>query len=214
MKTVKFIILIVFFLFATLVMWFGFYYNTDFYGKQYAQTIPTDLHGMESTEIGMDQHTLDILETEDVLYRRYFSKDPNVQPVFLCIVFSENNRKVAHPPELCLSGGGNQVLEKQLITFDAAVKNDFDAQRLIVNHGQSKWMYLYWYKTGKFYSSHYLIQQLFAAVTQLIHRKSSCALIRLSMMIPPGEEAPYTQTQQQLISFAQDLIPVASEKLP
>lgn len=214
MKTLKTIVLSIFFILAGLILWFGFYYNTEFYGKQYAQSIPEIIAGMDSTEIEMDQKTLDILETEDVLYRCYTSGDINQVPLYLCIIFSENNRKVAHPPELCLSGGGSQVLEKKQLNFESSVKDDFDAQRLIVNHGQSKWMYLYWYKTGKFYSSHYLKQQLFAAITQLIYRKSSCALVRLSTPIPPDEEPPYTASQERLVSFAQEVIPLTAEKLP
>ncbi|MEW6536531.1 MAG: exosortase C-terminal domain/associated protein EpsI [Candidatus Auribacterota bacterium] len=214
MKTVKLVILSIFFILAGIILWFGFYYNIEFYGKQYAQSIPAVIAGMSSTEIVMDQRTLDILETEDVLYRCYTTEDPNHIPLYLCVIFSENNRKVAHPPELCLSGGGSQVLEKVQINFPSTVEEDFDAQRLIVNHGQTKWMYLYWYKAGKFYSSHYLLQQFFAAVTQLVQRKSSCSLIRLSTPIPDSETAPYTESQERLVSFAQEVIPLTAEKLP
>ncbi len=212
MKTSRVITLSIFFVFFILIFWFGFFYNIDFYGKNFAQNIPTVIAGMKSREIEMDQRTLDILETTDVMYREYSMKGK--LPIFVCIIFSENNRKVAHPPELCLSGGGAVVEEKKQIQFSSSVKDKFYAQRLIVQHADRKWMYLYWYKTGKFFSSHYLLQQFLSALTQIVYRKSSCALIRLSIPLSQQEEPPYTASQQRLVEFSQELIPLTAEHLP
>ncbi len=212
MKTRNIIIALILLLLTGLLMWFGFYYNIKVYNKQYAQAMPMVIDGMKAREIEMDQHTLDILETNDVTFREYSA--PDRIPVYLCIIFSENNRKVAHPPELCLSGGGNTVEQKKQINFDTSVKDNFDAQRLIVNHGNAKWMYLYWYKTGSFFSSNYLLQQLLAAVTQLVHRTSSCALIRISTPIPLEEEPPYAETQERLTDFSLKVLPEIKQNLP
>jgi len=212
MKTSKVIVTGIIFLFASCFLWVGFYYNVTFYGKTYAQSIPTNIKGMVSKDIPMDQHTLDILETSDVLFREYTA--PGEPPYYLTIIFSENNRKVAHPPELCLSGGGNTVEEKKQIEFDTDIKKSFDAQRLIVNHGYNKWMYLYWYKTGNLYSSHYMLQQLLASVTQLFYRKSSCALIRISMPIAVDEDPPYSSTEAKLVDFAKEVVKLTAKHLP
>ncbi|MCB1195895.1 hypothetical protein KDK77_06900, partial [bacterium] len=101
MNNKRLITTIIFLLISTAVIWFGFYYNVTFYGKHFAQNIPKTIDGMNSREIIMDQHTLDILETEDVLFREYRRHGEFENPLYLCIIFSENNRKVAHPPELC-----------------------------------------------------------------------------------------------------------------
>ncbi len=212
MKISRVLITAILFILSAFVLWIGFYYNVKNYNRHFAERIPTEIDGMKSTEINMDQHTLDILETEDVFYREYKKKD--VPPVYLSVIFSENNRKVAHPPELCLSGGGNIVEEKKEIYIKNTIKKKFDVKRLIVNHGSSKWMYLYWYKTGRFFSSRYMLQQLLAAVTQLIYRKSSCALIRVSMRIPEEEEYPYKETQDKMVSFCRKVIPLTAEYLP
>jgi len=212
MKLSRVIVTAVLFIVSTFILWLGFYYNAENYNKHFAEKIPIEIDGMKSREILMDQRTLDILETEDVFYREYSKKDE--PPIYLCVIFSENNRKVAHPPELCLSGGGNVVEEKREIYINNTMKKKFDAQRLIVDQRHSKWMYVYWYKTGKFFSSRYMLQQLLAAVTQLIYRKSSCALIRVSMRIPVGEEQPYEATQDKMVSFCQKVIPLTVEYLP
>ena len=197
---------------ASLILWFGFYYNVEFYNREFAQSIPQVIDGMKSLEIPMDQKTIDILETSDVMFRKY-EKDDMI-PVYFCVIYSQNNRKVAHPPELCLSGGGSIVELKEQVNFDTPVKNNFDAKKLVVAHSNSKWMYLYWYKSGKFYSSNYLLQQFLAAVTQLVHRKSSCALIRLSTPIPSEEEAPFGQSEERLKNFTRTILPILSDKLP
>ena len=197
---------------AGLIVWFGFYYNVEFYNREFAQSIPHEIDGMKSMEIHMDQKTIDILETSDVMFRKY--EKENMIPVYFCVIYSQNNRKVAHPPELCLSGGGNVVEFKEGINFDTPVKQNFDAKKLIVVHSNSKWMYLYWYKSGRFYSSNYLLQQFLAAVTQLVHRKSSCALIRLSTPIPQEEEPPFKESEERLMKFSKTILPILSEKLP
>lgn len=212
MNTKKIVISIIIIGFSVLVLWFGFFYNVEFYNREFAQSIPRTIDGMKSMEIPMDQKTLDILETSDVMFRKY-EKDDMI-PVYFCIIYSQNNRKVAHPPELCLSGGGSIVENKEQIYFDTPIKKKFDSQKLIVVHGNSKWMYLYWYKSGKYFSSNYLLQQFLAAVTQLVHRKSSCALIRLSTPIPPDEETPFKQTQERLKKFSNTILPIISKKLP
>lgn len=212
MKNKKHIILVIALAITGVLLWFGFYYNVKVYNRHYAQSLPMEIDNMQAREIEMDQRTLDILETTDVTFREYAA--PDRIPMYLCIVFSENNRKVAHPPELCLSGGGSTVEQKKQIEFDSPIKDNFDAQRLIVNHGSQKWMYLYWYKTGSFFSSNYMFQQLLAAVTQFIHRKSSCALVRLSTPIPLEEEPPYTATQNRLVDFSRKVLPEIKAKLP
>jgi len=195
---------------AALILWFGFYYNVEFYNREFAHSIPQVIDGMKSLEIPMDQKTIDILETSDIMFRKY--EKENTVPVYFCVIYSQNNRKVAHPPELCLSGGGSVVESKEQVNFGTPVKDNFDAQKLVVAHSSSKWMYLYWYKSGRFYSSNYLLQQFLAAVTQLIHRKSSCALIRLSTPIPSEEEAPFKESEERLKSFTKTILPILSEK--
>ena len=67
-----------------------------------------------SIEGEMSQLEMAILQTEDYLKRRYTSAiDPN-NFVDLTIVFSKNNRKGTHPPEVCLEGGGGRITSKQI----------------------------------------------------------------------------------------------------
>ena len=69
---------------------------------KYAEKLPTtllDWHGVDSP---VDEETKAVLETDDVLMREY--RRGAESPILLSVVFAEENRKVAHPPEVCLTG--------------------------------------------------------------------------------------------------------------
>ncbi|MBN2209956.1 MAG: exosortase, partial [Sedimentisphaerales bacterium] len=55
-------------------------------------------------DLELDKKSLIVLETEDAIYRSYVC--PYQPEVDFCVVFSQDNRKGTHPPDLCLEGGG------------------------------------------------------------------------------------------------------------
>lgn len=66
-----------------------------------------------------------ILETEDYLRRQYVREGAtpmdNHRPVNLSIIFSRNNRKGTHPPDVCIEGSGARIVEKQLLALPGSV---------------------------------------------------------------------------------------------
>ena len=72
--------------------------------SQYAKQLPLFLDGWIGKDFEVDGRTLELLETDDVLLREYMKVESS--PVQLCVVYASNNRKVAHPPEICYMGGG------------------------------------------------------------------------------------------------------------
>jgi len=60
-----------------------------------------------SYDIDLDAQTLAVLETSDYLCRTYVSAGS--APVEFSIIFSRDNRKGTHPPDLCLEGAGQDL---------------------------------------------------------------------------------------------------------
>jgi len=92
---------------------------------RYAELLPMNLQDWTAHDLPVDDETKAILETDDVLMREYTK--PGEPPIFLSVVFAEENRKVAHPPEVCLTGSGFEVKEK----FSVVLEGEFKVVRQI-----------------------------------------------------------------------------------
>ena len=120
-----------------------------------------------------------ILETDAILTRTY-SRGLALQ-CDLSITFAKDNRRVAHPPEICYKGSGWSVEEKKVVDFPVEGR-PFQANKLLLVHGTSRMVVLYWYKAGPEYSASYLRMQWNIIKTFFTRRGSSSALIRVSAM--------------------------------
>src|SRR3989338_3669309 len=76
------------------------------YFKQYLQkdtvsisVFPEKIGPWRGEDIPLQDTDYEILETKNAFVRRYTT--PEGKEVFLFIVYSQNNRKVSHPPEIC-----------------------------------------------------------------------------------------------------------------
>ena len=76
-----------------------------------------------------------ILETDNVFVRRYTNSID--EEVFLFVVYSKNNRKVSHPPEICYTGGGATILSNVLDSIPSGSQDlPINVHRLKVEKGR------------------------------------------------------------------------------
>jgi len=129
----------------------------------------------------LDQATLTILQTDDYLFRRFH--DDGRHAFDLLIVFSPNNRKGTHPPEVCLEATGNQVTSKQLITVRPEGMEPLEMRELITQSRYGQTYHLYTYKSGKSYTPVYFTQQMMIFVNGLMDRNAAGAQIRVTLPI-------------------------------
>jgi len=146
-----------------------------------------------STDHKLSRKELIILETEDYLYRRY--THPDTESIDLIIVFSPDNRKGTHPPEVCLEGGGQRVVSKRVHTIPTPNMNDRESIRVreLITHqhtrsGVIETLHLYVYKCGDDYTPDFLTQQFTIFLNGVTSRDASGALIRWTVPIRETEE--------------------------
>ena len=177
----------------------------------YARELPIKVDGWNGSDFEVDEKTLQVLETDDVLLREYRKKDvPSVQ---LCVVFANNNRKVSHPPEVCYSGGGWSVEDNQSISFSEKSTEypDFKANKLIIEKGVKKQLVLYWYKCNKRYATNYYQQQVNIVKSQIITGNSTSGMIRISTFIEDNNEKG---AMKRLQKFSLSMLPYLTKHLP
>lgn len=179
--------------------------------SQYAEQLPLFLAGWSGKDFEVDNRTLELLETNDVLMREYRKKDlPSIQ---LCVVYASSNRKVSHPPEVCYRGGGWSIEEREPVLF--SVKSDeypeFRAMKLISEKGDQKQLVIYWYKSNKKYTGNYYKQQINIVKNQIITGNSTSGLLRLSTMIDNNNEY---DAMMRLQEFSINMLPSITKYLP
>ncbi len=152
-----------------------------------AKAIPAviDDHGRfwtSSTNTFSDAE-MDILETHDYVNRTY--SDGQGQPVELCVIFSEDNRKGTHPPDVCLEGGGRRIMQK--MDRDVTVAGTaLTLRELVTSYEGHSTYFAYFYKCGSSFTPSFYSQQAMIVWYGLTRQNAGGALIRYSVDMPDG----------------------------
>jgi EpsI family protein len=192
---------------ATAFITFGAYSTRSNSDVLYTGNIPIIVGDWYGKDIPMDDNTYDILETRDAFMRQYVNSSN--ERVMFTIVFARDNRKVAHPPEVCFSGGGWERANRDIQTMSAgnlAVK----ANRLILQKGTEKQVVFYLYKAGEKFTPNYYAQQLNIILNGMLRKDTSSALIRVSSM----DNGDVAEATDRVRRFAEEMIPIVEEYLP
>ncbi len=147
---------------------------------------PTIINGKDvwtSTSMSFSEVEMQILETRDYVYRTY--TDGKSTPVDLCVVFSEDNRKGTHPPDICLEGAGYRILSRNERTLDAAGTPlkmcEIVTTGNAMTTGPGSYLYFaYFYKCGETFTPSFYEQQMRIVWNGLTRRNAAGALIRFS----------------------------------
>ncbi len=164
----------------------------------------------DSAELNLQDKVLAILETDDYIYRR-FTADRGGAGFDLLIVFSKNNRRGTHSPELCIQGNGEKIVSKGQVTVDAARETPLAMREVVSQAGRRTVYYLYVFKCGDTYTTNYTLQQATILLNGLLHRDAGGALIRFTVNVPGQNVDAARELAQQA---AARLMPVIDQKLP
>ncbi|MCR4337393.1 MAG: EpsI family protein [Candidatus Omnitrophica bacterium] len=186
------------------------------YFKEYHQTdtvdihrFPKDIKGWTSRELPITEEEYAILETRNVLAREY--QNAKGQKLYLLLVYSQSNRKVSHPPEICYTGGGLNILKKERIWLLNDSHDRLEANKLLLEQGEMRQLSFYWFKIGDSFTASYWKQQILMALKSLIGKSSSSALVRVSLTMEEGKESPAIGLAQE---FTRLIKPYVLQYLP
>ncbi len=134
---------------------------------------------LKGLEMPLEERVLTILETRDYLNRIYDSNSS--EWITFCVIFSQDNRKGTHPPDLCLEGSGQGIVAKgDIVVSNVEGRGSVPCRELIVQLGRERRYFLYTYKCGRRYTSSFWTQQLVIFVNGFLDRNASGALIQTS----------------------------------
>lgn len=187
------------------------------YFKKYVQKdtvniheFPREIAGWTSVDIPLTEEEYAILETKNAFTRRY--KGPDGQEIYLLMVYSQTNRKVSHPPEICYTGSGASIVGNEPASFEVpGLEKPIRANKLTLEYGRVLQLSYYWFKVGDEYTSNYWKQQLLIAVKSLFDDSSSSALIRIASTVGEGGKE---KAEESIRQFARLVVPLIPEYLP
>lgn len=161
------------------------------------QTIPKEIGSWKGQDIPLDERTYAILETRNVLSRRY--KNPRGESIHLLIISSHKDRRVAHPPEVCYLTSNFVIVDERLENFPFR-GTTIDVKRFAAQDKKNpsrEEKVLYVYKVGKQYTSNYFAQQLLFTWDRATRRESQILLIRLSGL----EDTAFREFLPQVLAY-------------
>jgi len=184
-------------------------YNEDILKGALPAQISIDGDQWYSYVLEFNAKTLVVLETEAAILRRYVRPPDSV--VDFCLVFSKDNRKGTHPPDLCLEGGGQDIIAKNAILLkNIPGRTKLSCRELVIQSGPKQTYYLYTYKCGNTYTGSFWLQQFMIFLNGLLDRNASGALIRISTPVETGVD----EARTKVIKFLRMGIPYLDRALP
>ena len=187
------------------------YVSWNFYFKEYNAKDTVDIHVFpktigewDSEELLITEKEYAILETRNAFVRNYLTKSG--KEVLLYIIYSENNRKVSHPPEVCYTGGGVSILEKNSRSVGSE-DGQFDVVQMHMQDGPHEQFVYYWFKVGDSFTPSYWQQQMLIAWKTLIGKPSSSAMIRVSTFVENGKRNEAIAKVEEFIQVIQPHLP-------
>jgi len=179
--------------------------HIDVTSKTKVSNFPITVGDWKGTDIPVEDKVYEILETKNLFIREY--KNSEGEAIYFYVVYSEDNRKVSHPPEVCLLGSGVSVVAKAPLQLTDTVK----ANKLIVKKGDYAQLVAYWYKAGKLSTDKYLKQQLKVVLDRTFGKRTAGALIRISTDIKENNQ----EAALNLIrSFCNQIEPLLAQYVP
>jgi len=181
---------------------------------------PGQIEGWSAEELPITDEEYAILETRNAFARKYST--PDGKSIVLYIIYSQNNRKVSHPPEVCYTGGGVSVLSHKSFAVPGMENLKFDDERmaknlpLIINRlmleqGKAQEVSFYWFKVGDKFTPSYWGQQFLIALKTIVGQKASSAMIRVSTAVNQGD---IKQAESNTIEFIRMISPKLFRFLP
>lgn len=166
---------------------------------------PKTIMGWASEDLPLSGLDSGLLETKNFILRNYSNKKGD--SCILLIIYSADNRKAAHPPEIDLQGSGETVTGKSTRQLTKTIK----ATELIIDKRSSQELAVYWYKSGKQTTDIYLKQQLGAILDRILGRTTSAAFIRVSTNIGEGGQR---EALSKVVAFCAMIEPLLDKYVP
>ena len=177
---------------------------------------PRTIGDRNSTEVPLDQETLDVLGKGDFLYRIYTGAPgtPTARPVSLFIGYFPTQRtgQSIHSPQHCLPGAGWTFVSSGVTEFTDENGKQYHVGDYLITDGKLSQEVLYWYQMhGRSIANDYAakLQTIQDSITD---RRTDAALVRIITTVDPSEGREHAR--DRVVQFARQIVPLLPAYVP
>lgn len=199
-------------LLVSLILTFNLYFRAAFREDSISiDSFPRTIGTWVSKDLPISKEDLSILETKNAFVRRYTNTEGGGE-IYLFLVYSQYNRKVAHPPEICYLGSGVSITENVHDPIRVEYNNlTIPTNRLKLLRKKFEHIAFYWFKVGNKFTSNYWEQQLLIALNALFGQTKGSALIRISADVNSADQG---EAIRNIKAFTNLITPALFKHLP
>jgi EpsI family protein len=160
--------------------------------RRQLKEFPSQVGGWRQTgsDIRYDKETEQVLRADDYLTRNYTAPDGRTASFYVGYYSTQRNGATYHSPLNCLPGSGWEMKEPATIEIKPANgAPSFEANRYIIENGNSKQLLVYWYQgRGRKVASEYW-GKIYTVIDSVKRRRSDGAMVRIMLPIGNSEQS-------------------------
>jgi EpsI family protein len=177
-------------------------------------TFPAQLENWNSTQVELDQETLDVLGPGDFLERAYLDPERKLPYVDLFLAYfpSQRTGDTIHSPQHCLPGSGWNPDENVRVMLSLSGHAPFPVNRYIISKPGERRLVLYWFwahdrgVASEYWAKYFLIKDAIRM------NRTDGALVRFVTPMFPGETA--AAAEQRILPFTSAVVPLLNNYIP
>ena len=148
---------------------------------------------------------LKILPADTVLLRKQYVNQAG-RTIQVSIVISGRDRTSIHRPQMCLTGGGHQIIQRHSLNIEMRDRPPLKTTRLDTTHrGRQGYAYAYWFSSVDQETPYHLERMFWMGIDSLFKGKMQ-RWSYISLMTPRAEDSD--AHIKELTSFISELYPL------
>lgn len=189
--------------------------------RQEFAAFPMSFDVWRGKQTAMDKIYLDALKLDDYILADYvkWAGESKAQTaivnLYMAYYASQRAGESAHSPRSCIPGGGWRIQSLNSHSVDGVIGsggNPLTVNRLIIQKGEYKQLVYYWFQQrGRVITNEYMVKW-YLFWDALTRNRTDGALVRLTAMIPPGENV--ATAEKQLMEFTGEVAGRLKEYIP
>jgi EpsI family protein len=180
----------------------------DFEKEPQVANLPKIIGEWQGKDLPLEERDYQILATRNLIMRQYDTTGK--PPVYLYVIYSGDNRKSLHPPEICYSGSGSTMLEKSVIQLT----NTLQVNRFLIESSNARQSVVYWFRSGTLNTPSFVKQQFRTALQRTFLKRPSGAMVRISTDIVSVKSENEKDALARIGSFATQIVPLLDKYAP
>jgi len=174
---------------------------------------PMELGEWSGKQGSIEQIYLDSLKLDDYIMADYVNNNHNIN-FYSAYYASQRTGSSTHSPRACIPGGGWKIDELNQKQLNATLPSGepLNVNRLLIKKGEHKQIVYYWFQQrGRNMTNEYLVKW-YLFWDALTKNRSDGSLVRLTMLIKPGEDL--AEADRRLAEFSGLILPKLGKYIP